>query len=187
MLPDKKYSILLADPPWHYKVWREAGQGRTAATHYPVMSTEQIGAIPVKDIAAKDCALFIWATWPNLLDALTVINAWGFEYKTCAFVWIKQLRSGWGLHMGLGHWTRANTEVVLLATRGNPKRVNKSVRQTVLAPLREHSRKPDEVHHKIVDLMGDLPRIELFARRKPADEKWDVWGNEVVSDIELVS
>lgn len=174
---EKKYSIILADPPWEYRAWSNKGQGRSAVSHYPVMKLADICALPVADIAADDCVLFIWGTWPNLLDTLKVIEAWGFTYKTVAFMWVKQLRSGWGLHMGMGHWTRANTEAVFLATKGKPHRVSKSVRQVVLSPLREHSRKPEKVHHKIVELMGDLPRIELFARR-PAPG-WDVWGNEV--------
>lgn len=179
------YEIILADPPWEYKTWSKAGQKRTASSHYPVMKVADICALPVKTLAAKDCTLFMWATWPNMQDSLRVIEAWGFTYKTCAFVWIKQLRSGWGLHMGMGNWTRANTEMCLLATRGHPKRIDKGVRQTVLSPLRKHSQKPDEVHEKIVQLMGDLSRVELFARR-PYDG-WSVWGNEVVSDLELVT
>jgi N6-adenosine-specific RNA methylase IME4 len=182
-----KYSVILADPPWRFALWRatdKVGRGAGSANaYYQTMSTEEICALPVSDLAAKDCTLFLWATWPNLPDALRVLAAWGFTYKTCAFVWIKQLRSGWGLHMGLGYWTRANTEMCLLATLGHPKRIDKSVRQTVLAPLREHSRKPDEVHDKIVQLMGDVPRIELFARRRVTG--WDSWGLEVESDISL--
>jgi N6-adenosine-specific RNA methylase IME4 len=181
-----KYSIILADPPWHFKAWSEAGSKRNgiAAAHYKTMPLDAICALPVKELAEKDCVLFLWATWPNMQEALEVIRAWGFTYKTAAFVWIKQHRGGFGLHMGLGYWTRANTEPCLLAVKGSPKRVSKSVRQTVLAPLREHSRKPDEVHEKILDLMGDLPRIELFARRPYPG--WDVWGDEVASNVELV-
>lgn len=181
---NKEYNIILADPPWSFTVWGKTKRSpRSDERHYRTMQLSDICALPVADLAAKDCTLFMWATWPNMAEALEVIRAWGFTYKTAGFVWVKQLRSGFGLHMGLGYYTRANTEPCLLATRGNPKRINAAVRQTVIAPLREHSRKPDEVHHKIVDLMGDLPRVELFARRPFPG--WDVWGNEVESDIEL--
>lgn len=179
-----KYEIILADPPWRFHTWRatdRVGRGAgSAAAYYTTMPIEDLCALPVKELAAKNCALFLWATWPNLQQALRLIEAWGFKYKTCAFVWLKQNRGGWGWHTGLGYWTRANTEVVLLATRGAPKRVDKAVKQVVVSPLREHSRKPDDVHDKIVRLMGDLPRVELFARRPHAG--WDVWGNEVESD-----
>jgi site-specific DNA-methyltransferase (adenine-specific) len=175
------YSIILADPPWRFNNVRGDGiLGRamgSSRAYYDLMRTEDIAALPVQSLAAKDCALFLWGTWPLLPDVLKVVEAWGFKYKTCGFLWVKTTRNLFNFHVGLGYWTRANTEYCLLATRGTPKRVNKAVRQLVLAPVREHSRKPDEVHHKIVDLMGDLPRVELFARR-PA-EGWDVWGNQV--------
>lgn len=171
------YNVILCDPPWKFRVWREAGKGRTAATYYPTMDVKDICALPVIDLAAKDCTLFIWGTWPTLKDTMKVMEAWKFEYKTCAFLWAKLTRNLFKFHMGLGYWTRANTEYCLLATRGNPKRVSKAVRQLVLAPVRERSRKPDEVHEKIVDLMGDVPRIELFARRQVPG--WDALGDAI--------
>lgn len=118
----------------------------------------------------------MWATFPMLREALDVIEAWGFSYKTVAFNWVKQNRNGTGIFMGLGNWTRSNSEICLLATKGKPKRISGSVRSIVLSPLQQHSRKPAEVRDKIVELMGDLPRIELFARE--AAPGWDVWGNE---------
>ncbi len=179
-----KFSIILADPPWEFTIWSKTKRSpRSAERYYSTMTVEEICALPVKDLAADNCALFLWATWPNLLEAIKVMQAWGFTYKTVAFVWIKENKSGWGTFMGMGYYTRSNTEICLLGTRGNPKRVSANVRQTVFSPLRQHSRKPDEVHHKIVDLMGDLPRVELFARR-PFDG-WDVWGNEVESTVEI--
>ena len=114
----------------------------------------------------------MWATFPMLKEALEVIKAWGFTYKTAAFCWIKQNRNGSGLFMGLGNWTRSNAEICLLATKGKPKRV-----VTAVSPLERHSKKPDEARDKIVELMGDLPRIELFARQTAPG--WDAWGNEV--------
>ncbi len=147
------------------------------------MLIDEICALPVADISAKDSVLFLWATFPNLLDSFRVIEAWGFSYRTVAFVWVKRNKKAPNWFMGLGYWTRANAEICLLAAKGNPKRISKSVRQIIDAPIEQHSKKPDETRDRIVDLMGDLPRIELFARQKT--EGWDVWGNEVESDIVL--
>ncbi len=112
-----------------------------------------------------------------LPEALKLIEAWGFTYKSIAFQWVKQNRSGNGYFFGLGRWTRGNTEPCLIATKGKPKRISASVSQLVFSPLRRHSQKPDEVRDLIVELMGDLPRIELFARDTAPG--WDAWGNEV--------
>lgn len=137
--------------------------------------------MPVADIAAKDSALFLWATFPMLPEALRVISAWGFKFKTVAFVWLKQNRKSPGWFYGMGFWTRANAEICLLATRGKPKRKDNSIHQLIISPIEAHSKKPDETREKIVRLMGDLPRVELFARQTPPG--WDVWGNEVQSTI----
>jgi len=147
------------------------------------MKLHDICALPVAGIAAEDCALFLWATYPFLQDAFAVIKAWGFAYKTVAFTWVKRNRKSPGWFVGLGHWTRANAEVCLLATRGQPKRISKSVRQIIDSPVERHSKKPDEARRRIVELMGDVPRIELFAREKAGG--WDVFGNEVESTIIL--
>ena len=179
----KKYSIIYADPPWQYKVYSKKGAGRSAESHYPTMSIEDIRALPVGELADRDCALFLWITFPMLLDALSVIKAWGFTYKTVAFAWVKQNKKADTLFWGMGYWTRANVELCILAAKGRPRRKSAGVHQVVLAPVEEHSKKPDIVRDKIVTLMGDLPRIELFARQTPPG--WDVWGNEVDSDITL--
>jgi len=180
----KKYNIIYADPPWTYKVWSKKGEGRTAQSHYNCMTKEQIQQLPVEDICAKDCVLFLWVTYPCLEEGLELIKKWGFIYKTCAFSWIKLNKKKDTPFVDMGYYTRANNEICLLATKGKPlKRVNKNVKQIVLSKIRQHSRKPDEVRTRIVDLFGDLPRIELFARQKA--EGWDVWGNEVKSDINL--
>ena len=147
------------------------------------MSIDAIKALPVSTLAAKDCTLFLWLTFPCMCEAFSVIDAWGFTYKTVAFVWVKQNRKSNSLFIGMGYWTRANAEICVLATRGHPKRVNAGVRQIILSHIEEHSNKPDEVRDRIVQLMGDVPRIELFARQSP--EGWDVWGNEVESSITL--
>ena len=138
---------------------------------------------PVADIAEKDCALFLWVTFPCLLEGFEVIRAWGFTYKTVAFVWVKQNKKSDSLFWGMGYWTRSNVELCILATKGSPKRVDAGVHQVVVSHIEEHSRKPGEVHERIRRLMGDVPKIELFARRKA--EGFDVWGNEVDSDIEF--
>ena len=147
------------------------------------MKLNDICALSVADIADKDCVLFMWATFPNLQEAFEVIEAWGFTFKTIAFVWCKKNRKADSWFTGLGHWTRANAEICLLATRGKPKRISKSVHQIVATPIERHSKKPDEVRNRIVELMGDLPKIELFAREKV--DGWDVFGNEVTSDVIL--
>ena len=143
------------------------------------MRLEDIKALPVADLAAEDCVLFLWATFPMLKEALEVVEAWGFSYKTVAFTWVKENRKSPGLFGGLGYWTRANAEVCLLATRGCPKRQSAAVHQVILSPVEQHSKKPDAVRERIVALMGDVPRAELFARQETPG--WDVWGNEVSS------
>lgn len=179
-----RYRIIYADPPWGFKTWsgpekKVASRGSVAP--YQTMEMQDIAALPVAAIAADDCCLFMWVVWPTLPEALKIIGAWGFEYKTCAFCWLKTNPYRlWALeedvYMGLGYWTRANSEVCLLATRGKPKRIDSGVRQGIIEPRREHSRKPAAVRERIVQLVGDVPRVELFARHATAG--WDVWGNE---------
>lgn len=176
------YPILYIDCPWAY---RDKGVRGAAEKQYETMKLEDICAMPVGRLAAKDCALFFWATWPTLPDALAVLKAWEFTYKTCAFTWVKVTKDGSGPRMGNGHWTRANTEPCLLAVRGKPQRIDKGVPQVIweeyeesslIHPRGEHSEKPAEARNRIVRLLGDLPRAELFAREKP--ENWDNFGNE---------
>jgi N6-adenosine-specific RNA methylase IME4 len=180
-LPRGQFGAILADPPWHYDVWAE-GSKRNASSKYDTMNADNIALMPVGDLAAPDCVLFIWITWPRLSESLEVINAWGFTYKTCGFAWLKahsgqveMFRDDIDAQVGMGHWTRANSEVCLLATRGKPKRVNADVRQGIIAPRREHSRKPDCVHERIERLVAG-PYLELFARQKRPG--WTVWGNQ---------
>ena len=180
---NKKYNIIYADPAWTFKVYSDKGKGRSAEKHYKISSLEDMKNLNVKDITDENSILFMWATYPNLKQAFELISAWGFEYKTVAFTWVKQNKKANSFFMGLGYWTRANPEICLLATKGKPKRISKSVRNLIISKLQEHSKKPDEIKNRIVGLCGDLPRIELFARTKT--EGWDVWGNEVKSDIEL--
>lgn len=177
---NKKYQIILCDPPWSYS---DQGCQGTMANHYKGMKIEDICSLPVGGVSDDNCVLFLWATFPMLKEALRVIEAWGFTYKTIGFNWIKRNKSDCGFFFGLGRWTRGNGEPCLLATKGKPKRVNKAISQLVFEPRRKHSEKPPEIRDRIVSLLGDLPRIELFARQKTPG--WDVWGNEVESDIDL--
>ena len=177
----RKYNVIYADPPWAYRVWSKKGMGRSAESHYPTMSIEAIKALPVSELADRDCALFLWVTFPMLKEAWSVMGAWGFSFKTVAFVWIKLNRKASTLFTGMGYWTRANAEICLLATRGHPKRQGRNVHQVIASPVEEQSKKPEEARRRIVALMGDVPRVELFARQHP--EGWDVWGNEVSGSI----
>jgi len=170
---DKKYNIIYADPPWRYQDRKCNG---ACEFHYDTMNIKDICKLPIKNIADKDCVLFLWTTYPMLQEAMDLISAWGFKYKTIGFQWVKQNKSGNGFFFGLGRWTRGNTECCLIAVKGKPKRKNNSVGQLIISPIQAHSQKPDEARQKIVELMGDLPRIELFARQHA--EGWDCWGNE---------
>jgi N6-adenosine-specific RNA methylase IME4 len=183
-----KAGAILADPAWQFIARSDKGEGRSASQHYDVQGLEAIKALPIKALAADDCVLFMWMVdWcPHW--AFEVIEAWGFEHKTTAFTWIKltanhdgQPRYG-GLisdrdfHFGQGYWTRANPEDCWLATRGSPKRINADVRQLIIHPVMEHSRKPDDIHSRIERLV-DGPYLELNARREV--ENWLTWGNEI--------
>lgn len=174
---ENKYGVIYADPPWLYNDTL-GGLSKMGATPYPCMKQEDINRLPVSNIAAKDCVLFLWVTMPKLQEGLETIKAWGFKYKTCAFCWVKQNPKNGGIYSGLGHWVCGNAEICLLATKGHPKRVCKSVKQIVLAPRGRHSAKPPEVRDRIVQLMGgENSYIELFARETVPG--WDCWGNEV--------
>lgn len=150
---------------------------------YPMMRTPDICALPVGSIAALNSILFLWAVHSHLPEALEVIRAWGFTYKTVAFTWVKRTPSNSGYFLGRGYWTHSNAEPCLLATRGHPQRVGTGVRSLIVSPRREHSRKPDEVRERIVQITGDISRAELFARQRVAG--WSAWGNEVDCDFTL--
>ena len=179
--PNKKYNIIYADPPWTFKTYSDKGKGRSAENHYPCMNIDDIYKLPVQDIADEDCILMMWVTYPLLKEGIKTMEEWGFTYKTCAFSWIKKNKnadifSDGGLFWGLGYWTRSNNEICLLGTKGKPKRHSRGVHQVVMSKIQRHSQKPDIVKDRIVELCGDVPRIELFARQ--ATKGWDVWGNE---------
>ena len=181
----KKYNIIYADPPWSYKDKRDKHPRMCggAISHYNTMSIEQIKSLPIKDLAADNCMLFLWVTFPNLQEGLDVIKAWGFTYKTLGFSWIKTNKNNGKPFFGIGYYTTSNCEVCLIGVKGKPIKVSNSVSSVIISPRQEHSKKPDQIRDKIVELCGDVPRIELFARQKT--EGWDVWGNEVESDINL--
>lgn len=169
----KKYNIIYADPPWSYS---DKNCNGACLKHYKTMPLQKIKDLPINKIADKNCILFIWITYPMLKEGLEVIQAWGFKYKSIGFQWIKLNKNNNAEFFGLGRWTRGNTEACFIATKGKPTRVNNSVFQIIKEPIKAHSYKPSIVREKIVQLMGDLPRIELFARQK--HEGWDCWGNE---------
>jgi N6-adenosine-specific RNA methylase IME4 len=176
---NKKYNIIYADPPWNHVTWSKKGRGRNPDTlgHYPVMDFEEIKKLPVPDIADKNCVLFLWVLDQMLPQSLDLIKHWGFTYSTVGFNWVKTNKNNSNYFIGMGWWTRANQELCLLAKKGTIKRKSKSVRRLIVSPRQQHSKKPDEIRDRIVELCGDLPRIELFARQKTPG--WDVWGNEV--------
>lgn len=175
---DKKYNIIYADPPWEYK---ESGSGnRVVKSHYPTMNIEEIKRLPIQKISDDKSILFLWVTFPRLLQGLETIKAWGFEYYGLGFDWVKTTKSGtpaWGM----GYYTRQNTEICLIGVKKDKfKRLKPLVRNVlsvVHSEREEHSKKPDVIRNKIVEICGDLPRIELFARQYA--DGWDCWGNEV--------
>ena len=174
--PNKKYNIIYADPPWDSNTQFGREKKRGNKQHYPLMTTQDIENLPVRQISANDCILFLWIVDNQIQDGLDVINAWGFTYKTIAFTWVKKTKNNKD-HFGTGAWTRKNPEICLLATKGKPKRQMANVRQLQKHKIREHSRKPDEIREQIINLCGNLPKIELFARHTFDD--WDSWGNEI--------
>lgn len=180
--PAKKYSIIYCDPPWNYENWnkkwhQEHSESRWAGKKYNLIPTNDLCALPINEIAAKDSVLFLWTISTMIPAALKVIEAWGFKYKTVAFVWVKKNKVADSFFTGMGFWTRSNAEICLLAVKGKPlPRISHSIHQIVYSPVRGHSQKPAEVRDRIVALLGDIPRIELFARE--ATEGWDVWGDE---------
>ncbi len=181
------FELLEVDPCWSYgdKLIRGG-----AEHHYPTMSLAELIALPVEKLAAENAVMFMWATWPLLPDAFALMKGWGFSYKNCGLLWTKVNRVATDTpFVGLGHWTRGNTEPCLLGVRGKPKRIDKAVQQLmmgdelVVAPIGAHSAKPIEAKNRMIQLMGDVPAIELFARSR--DPRFESWGNEIDSTVEL--
>ena len=177
--PKKKYKIIYADPAWHFQNYNNANAQPKPENLYKTMSMKDIGNLPVNEIADDNCVLFMWCTDPLLNKQIPIVEKWGFQYKTVGFHWVKTNKNkSKNLYFkSVGYWTRANNEICILATKGKPKRIGKNVDRLVVADRREHSRKPDCVRDRIIELCGDLPRIELFARERV--NGWDSWGNEL--------
>lgn len=184
-LPNKKYKIIYADPPWSYNSTSKKGTSRgVAEKYYDTMTLQDIKDLPIKDIADDDSLLFMWITYPHLHELIDVLNAWGFTFKTVAFTWVKVYKHSRKPVLACGYWTRSNAEICVLATKGKdyPRRINAGVSQIIISEQRKHSQKPDETRNKIVDLIGAIPRIELFARERV--EGWDSWGNQIPKEMQ---
>ena len=186
--PDKKYRIIYTDPPWDYGNTKnhDGHFWGIADRHYDVMKLSDIKNLPVKHIADDNCYLFMWITSPFLEQGFDIIKSWGFKYATVGFVWVKMKNDMNGIRGdGLGKYTISNAEYCLIARNGKYWRESRRVKQVILAPKQEHSKKPDETRERIVQLCGNLPRIELFARQRT--EGWDCWGNELsgISTMEI--
>ena len=172
-LPPGKYNVLYLDPPWEYYM----GGYKNQSQHYDTLSMEELKGMPISDLMADNCILFLWVTFPILDQVFDLIKWWGFEYSTVGFVWVKANKNSGGYFTGLGYWTRSNAELCLIATKGQIECKDHAISQIIYEPVSEHSKKPDIVREKIVKLVGNLPRIELFARQKV--DGWDSWGNEI--------
>lgn len=176
-----KFSLIYADPPWSYD--KNTGRG-AAANHYPVMSIWKIAALDVEELAEKNAVLLMWATFPKLEEAFLLMKAWGFEYKTVAFTWIKTNSDGTPF-IGLGHHTRSNAEIVLLGTKGKGLPVmDHSISQVVKTKIGKHSAKPHGIYNLIERLYGEVSRVELFARHQR--EGWAVWGNQAPAEQQKI-
>ena len=177
-----KFNIIYADPPWEYKQSGSKTNSRgMAKQHYNTMSTDEICNLPIRSISTDDSVCLMWATFPNIDQALKVMSSWGFIYKTAGFIWIKKNKKNTKTNFwGMGAYTRANAEVCLLGiskkTMASKCVKSHAVHQIIESPIECHSKKPDIVKDKILELFGDVSRIELFARQKT--EGWDVWGNQ---------
>ena len=172
----KSYQIIYADPPWKYRNKRTGGSMLSgSASKYPTMALVDIKALPIQKIASKNSVLFLWATVPLLPEAMEVLRMWGYTYKTALF-WRKIMS------LGMGFWFRGQVEVLLLGIKGKVKAFRIQEPNFVQTKVGKHSEKPPEFR-RLIELTNLVPRIELFAREKTPG--WDVWGNEVESDIEL--
>ena len=177
-LPDKLYNIIYADPAWTYRKSGGIKNGRgLAKKYYKTMELDEIKNLPIKNICAKNCYLFLWTTAPIMPEAIEVLKAWGFNYFTIVFTWIKINKKSNSLFWGMGNSSRANPEFVLLGRKGKLDRVDRGVHSVIIEKIDKHSKKPNEVRDRIVKLYGDLPRIELFARERA--KGWDSWGLEI--------
>lgn len=198
-----KYNIIYADPPWKYnsRANHKTRFRGGACGHYPLMTMAEIAALPIGSLAARDCALLMWCTFPYLADQIKLFEHWGFPYRTNFLNWTKLNPRGYDLpaddpnyapgkqyvlysdglfhsvFFGVGYYSKSNAEICLLGMRGQLPTISDAVSSAILAPRREHSRKPDEAYERIEAVFGDVPRIELFARRSAPG--WSVTGNSI--------
>lgn len=187
-IPRLRYGLIMADNPWSFDNWSSAGEKKSPKAKYKCMTTEEIMSLPVSHLAAKDCALWLWATNPMLDQAFSVLTAWGFTFKTAGH-WAKMTAKSFErqgpkqnvIHgkqsFGPGYLFRCAGEPYLLGTIGKPKQKSKSVRSVIIAPAREHSRKPDEAYEEAERLFGDVPKLDLFSREERPG--WDCFGDEI--------
>ena len=181
IIQQDKYNIIYADPPWQYY----EGGHKNQSQHYDTMTLEEICQLEVKEKhisewGADDSLLFMWTTYPMLDQFIDVLRCWGYEYLTVAFTWIKSKKDKTGFFFGNGNWTRANAEICVLGRRGSIPRQDASISQIIYEPIQKHSEKPAIVRDKIVQLVGDLPRLEIFARQKT--KGWDIWGIDSITN-----
>lgn len=177
-LGGRRFKSILADPPWAFRAFggQDVLPSRSATPHYSTMSHEQLRDLPVDMVAAQDAVLHLWTVDSHLDQGMELGRAWGFEFKTIGFIWVKTQKSApTKPKMSLGHWTRKEAEVCLLFTKGRPKRLSRGVEQVIMEPAREHSRKPDCARERIEQLAGG-PYLELFGRSTRAG--WTSWGNQ---------
>lgn len=198
-----QYNVITLDPPWKYnsRANHKTRFRGGAGGHYPLMTMAEIAALPVGDLAARNCALLMWCTFPYLDEQIKLFKHWGFRYRTQFLTWIKINPKGYDLpkddptyridkqyvlysdglfhsvFFGVGYYAKSNTEVLLLGMRGQVPTVSNNVSSVILAPRREHSRKPDETYSRIEGVFGNVPRIELFARH--AHPGWAAAGNGI--------
>lgn len=176
------YDLIMADPPWSFDCWSVGGNSKNAKAHYDCMTTQEICELAVGQLASGDAVLWLWATNPMLPEAIEVMKAWGFEFKT-AGTWIKTTKSG-KLHFGTGYHLRSANEPFLIGTVGNPK-TGKSQRSAFMGQARQHSRKPEEAYSAAEAWMPTARRLDLFSREtRPG---WDNWGNEADKFDEVAS
>jgi N6-adenosine-specific RNA methylase IME4 len=173
--PDLNAGAIVADPPLAFQTRSQKGEGRSPQHHYACLSLEQLTAIPIASAAAPDCFLFLWIPLRSVYVVEPLMRAWGFAFSGVAFCCAKQNRSGVGWFMGTGYGTRHNVDC-WLGRHGSPRRKSAGVRELIIAPVRQHSRKPDEVYERI-EALCDGPYLEMFAR-----QQWPGWtcvGDEV--------
>ena len=170
-----RYGLILADPPWRFRTWGEHNQSKSASNHYSLMTMDALKALPVNKLAADNAALVMWAVQPMLPEAIALMNAWGFKYKT-AGAWAKQSKSGNKWAFGTGYMLRCAAEFFLIGTIGKPEIGARNIRNLIVAPVQEHSKKPAELHDSLERLFPCVSRCELFARQSRPG--WTTWGNE---------